>query len=160
MKRITQAIFKTNLIDYADDVATRICELQDNNDGHAQYIDIVMDLLDYGEDIEVVDVNTFADNLWHNSGDLSVYPEDIIDTFEKYNIDIKDICEFLGIDIDLPKKPNKNTYKKILLEYLNENKNFSELNDYLEEYDIKVIYGDSCKVCCYAEAWVERPTNY
>lgn len=160
MIKTTQAILKMDLKDYAYNVATRICELKDNNEGHAQYIDIVMDLLDYGADIEVVDVQTFADNLWHNSGDLSVYPEDIIDTFEKYSIDIKDICESLGIDIDLPEKPNKDTYKEILLDYLNNNKNFSELNDYLEEYDIKVVYGDSCKVCCYAEAWVERPTNY
>lgn len=160
MIKPTQAILKMDLKDYACDVATRICELKGNNNGHAQYIDIVMDLLDYGANIEVVSIDTFADNLWHNSGDLSIYPEDIIATFEKYNIDIKNVCESLGIDIDLPEEPNEDTYKKILLDYLNENKNFRELNDYLEEYDIKVVYGDSCKVCCHAEAYVARPDAY
>lgn len=160
MIKTTQAILKMYLEDYAYSVATRICELNNNNESHKQYIDIVMDLLDYGEDIEVVDVKTFADNLWHNSGDLSTCPEDIVETFSKYRIDFEDLCISLEIDTDLPENSNKDTYKNRVLEYLEITKNFNELNDYLEQYDIKVIYGDSKKVCCYAEAWIEKPNNY
>lgn len=153
---MANVLIKMDLSEYADLIADRICSMWCQNDYqyHAQIVDMIEDIFGYGEDVEVGSVMEVADNFWINGGGHYFSPEDIVSGFKENNLDIGHICDHLGLEVETSEDEYiEEDYEKALVNYLANEENFYELNEWLQDnYPhglFRVVYGESQEVCAY-----------